>query len=667
VLAPLVLGALAVTNSWDFPTYGLLLGAAVVGAAWRRGAGVAELLRAALLAAGLGVAAMALYTPFFDTFYAMVSGVGAVDVLQDGTGIRNYLLLYGLFLAVLLPFVFGTLWRLVNDTRVFVPWVVWVLTPVLFVLLPVALVLLAWRLPVAGLLGWLAALLLLGGGLLLWRRLDPAAWFVLLLALLAWAVSLGVELLFIRDHLAGGDAYRMNTVFKFGLHIWTLLALAAAAALPWVLRGLGRLSQRRGWSRAVLQAPALLLLGVLVAMAAVYPLAGTPSRIANRFPVSLGPTLDGLAFLQQAEFGYNCAAWGGCAPGVEQVTIDLEADAAAIAWLNEEIAGTPIVLQSNLWFYRAYGIRVAANTGLPTVISALHTNEQRDPALTLQRNNDVERLFRITDTETTLRLLAEYNVDYIYVGPVERAVYGAAGLNKFDSMAGTYLDVVYDEPGARIYQVTGIPPNYAQPEPFRFANERSGPAEPVVSPDDAPQPMQEVAPGTSELAEQMANEPENAQLAYGLALEYRAANRLEEAERVLRLAAAHNREDVGLHHLWGDILMQMGNYEEAEYVYRKIARTVPTAGNWNKLGWSLLQWDQTQRAEEAFMQAIEIDDNEPAPYFYLGQMHMERGSQRQAIDELERYLRLAPEGQFVDEARRMLAEMRASETDEGGG
>jgi Flp pilus assembly protein TadD len=113
--------------------------------------------------------------------------------------------------------------------------------------------------------------------------------------------------------------------------------------------------------------------------------------------------------------------------------------------------------------------------------------------------------------------------------------------------------------------------------------------------------------------------------------------------------------------------MQMGNYEEAEYVYRKIARTVPTAGNWNKLGWSLLQWDQTQRAEEAFMQAIEIDDNEPAPYFYLGQMHMERGSQRQAIDELERYLRLAPEGQFVDEARRMLAEMRASETDEGGG
>jgi tetratricopeptide (TPR) repeat protein len=457
----------------------------------------------------------------------------------------------------------------------------------------------------------------------------------------------------------------MNTVFKFGLHIWTLLALAAAAALPWVLRGLGRLSQRRGWSRAMLQAPALLLLGVLVAMAAVYPLAGTPSRIAYRFPVSLGPTLDGLAFLQQAEFDYDCAAWGGCEPGVEQVTIDLEADAAAIAWLNEEIAGTPVVLQSNLWFYRAYAIRVAANTGLPTVISALHTNEQRDPVLTLQRNDDVERLFRTTDIETTLRLLAQYNVNYVYIGPVERAFYGAAGLNKFDRMAGTYLDVVYDEPGVQIYEVTGIPPNYAQPEPFLFVDERSGPAEPVAPAEDVPPPILDLGPETGERAEQAADDPENAQLAYGLAVEYRAANRLEEAERVLRRAAAGNPEDVGLHHLWGDILMQMGNYEEAEFVYRQIAEAVPTAGNWNKVGWSLLQWDQKQRAEEAFMRAIEIDANEPAPHFYLGQMYMERGSWREATMELERYLRLAPEGQFQDEAQQMLAEMRASETGEG--
>jgi tetratricopeptide (TPR) repeat protein len=349
--------------------------------------------------------------------------------------------------------------------------------------------------------------------------------------------------------------------------------------------------------------------------------------------------------------------------------IDLEADAAAIAWLNEQIAGTPVVLQSNLWFYRSYAIRVAANTGLPTVISALHTNEQRDPTLTLQRNDDVERLFRMTDTETTLRLLAQYNVDYIYVGPVERAVYGAAGLNKFDRMADTYLNVVYDEPGVRIYQVTGIPPNYAQPEPFLFVDERSVPANPVgPSEGAAPPPVPDVAPDTERPADPpTADELSNAQVAYGMALELRAADQLAEAERVLRLAAADNPEDVGLHHLWGDILMQMENYDEAAFVYERIATRVPTAGNWNKLGWSLLQWDQIERAEEAFVRAIQIDSSEPAPHFYLGQMDMERGLWRQAAQRLERYLALAPDGQFRDEAQRMLAEIRASETDDEEG
>jgi tetratricopeptide (TPR) repeat protein len=327
------------------------------------------------------------------------------------------------------------------------------------------------------------------------------------------------------------------------------------------------------------------------------------------------------------------------------------------------------VLQSNLWFYRSYAIRVAANTGLPTVISALHTNEQRDPTLTLQRNNDVERLFRTTDTETTLRLLAEYNVNYIYIGPVERAVYGAAGLNTFDQMVGTYLDVVYDEPGVRIYEVTGIPPNYAQPEPALFVDEPRGPADPVgPSEGVALPPVPEVVPEAETPPEvPSADELSNAQVAYGLALELRAADQLAEAERVLRLAAADNPNDVGLHHLWGDILMQMGNYEEAAFVYEQIASRVPTAGNWNKLGWSLLQWDQTERAEEALLRAIEIDSSEPAPYFHLGQIHMEQGYTRQAAEELEHYLRLAPDGQFQAEARQMLEDIRTGETGEGGG
>jgi Tfp pilus assembly protein PilF len=93
---------------------------------------------------------------------------------------------------------------------------------------------------------------------------------------------------------------------------------------------------------------------------------------------------------------------------------------------------------------------------------------------------------------------------------------------------------------------------------------------------------------------------------------------------------------------------------------------VPTAGNWNKLGVALLQWDQHERAEEAFLRAIALDNSEPAPFFHLGQLHMERGYTLQAIEELEHYLRIAPEGQFRDEAQRMLTDIRESDDSSEG-
>src|SRR4029079_1833928 len=65
-LAALALGALAVTNSWDFPTYALLLGGALRGRACRgraRSAGgrVAAIAGAVATAGGIVLAALLLY------------------------------------------------------------------------------------------------------------------------------------------------------------------------------------------------------------------------------------------------------------------------------------------------------------------------------------------------------------------------------------------------------------------------------------------------------------------------------------------------------------------------------------------------------------------------------------------------------------------------------
>lgn len=667
-LTALSLGALAVTNSWDFPTYTLLVGATLLGAAWRAARNHATnvwlaLARAGLLAGALAVGGMALYMPFFDHFYALVSGIG---VVRDGTALHEYLVIYGLFLAVLLPVVFGAVWRLLlhsrrtvfpagqpapqstqrrwsGISRFFLGGAVFFATT------------LTIAQPGLGLRLWLGVLLVIGTLLLLQRRIASQTWFVLLLATLAWGVSLGIESIYIADHLAGGDAYRMNTVFKFGLQIWTLMALAAAASLPHLLRGLRRI----GGTTA--QAVGLGTLGILLAAAAVFPLIGTPSRIANRFPVETGPTLDGLAFMHQAGFEYDCEKLGGCEPGATWVSIDLGPDAAAIDWLNEHMRGTPIVLQSNLWFYRAYGVRVAANTGLPTVISALHVNEQRDPVVAHLRNEEIDTFFRTTDIEAALRFLAKYRVNYIYVGSVERAVYSAAGLQKFETMEGTFLDTIYEQPGARIYEVREIPRVYAEPEPFDFTAEESAPAPPDVQDDAVPQTSEGSSaspPDLRELEERVTANPTDSALVFGLAERYRQLDRLDDAARALAVAAEANPGDTGLHHLWGDILAQAGRYDEAEKAYLQAARNNPTAGNWNKLGTALLEWGELDKAEIALSQAVSIDTSEPEPHFRLGQLYLQRDDNAQAAAELDTYLRLAPDGQFSAEARQLLEEIR---------
>ncbi|MEI8306988.1 MAG: DUF2298 domain-containing protein [Chloroflexales bacterium] len=668
VLLALALGALAVTNSWDFPTYALLGGLAIVGAAWRAiiprpsppsplslsgrggaedvpdlpspregegpGVRVGRLAGAAGLAAGVALGGLALYAPFFDRYFAFVRGLGVVPQ-AGGTALRDYLLVFGVPLALLVPTAVGAAWSALPRPTALIP------GRVLVVILAITPLIATAVEPNLGLRVALISLLLLSGAVMLRRRIGSAAWFTLLLVWVAWAVSLGVELVYIRDHLDGGDWYRMNTVFKFGLQAWVLLGLAAAASLPATLRAL----RRNGGLAA--QALGLIALAGLLLVAAAYPLVGTPSRVANRFPVQTGPTLDGLAFMGQTSFDYDCASYGGCQPGVTQVTVDLRGDAAAISWLNREISGTPIVVQSDLWFYRSYGIRIAANTGLPTVISALHEGEQRDPAMTGVRDADLSSFYTSSDIDAALHFLAKYQVNYIYVGGVERAFYPVAGLAKFTAMESSYLSRVYDQQHVQIYQVHGVPQSYATLQAVRPPTDTAHPKLPPGA----------ITADLQALEQAVANNPTDAPNAFGLAERYRATDRLADAARVLTPAARANPSDVGLHHLLGDILADAGRYDEAEQAYMEAAKAVPTAGNWNKLGAALLAWGKLDKAEIALDLALSADPTIPDTHYNLGRLFAQRRDRERATAELQAYLRLAPNGPWAPDAAKILKDL----------
>ena len=160
-----------------------------------------------------------------------------------------------------------------------------------------------------------------------------------------------------------------------------------------------------------------------------------------------------------------------------------------------------------------------------------------------------------------------------------------------------------------------------------------------------------------ELEEAHRANPSDGPTAFGLAERYRAMGRLADAAAVLEPAARANPGDMGVLHLWGDILSEAGRHAEAEEAFMLAIESQPTASNWNKLGTALLSWGELDKAEIALMQARVADPEAPDPYYRLGQLFAERGDNQRASEELKRYLELAPDGPWAGDVRKLLAEL----------
>ncbi|MCB0005313.1 MAG: hypothetical protein KDE04_02640, partial [Anaerolineales bacterium] len=65
-------------------------------------------------------------------------------------------------------------------------------------------------------------------------------------------------------------------------------------------------------------------------------------------------------------------------------------------------------------------------------------------------------LYNTLSIDEAMALLAKYDVDYVYTGPLEWVYYNPEGMRKFDEMvAEGYLEEVYRNPGVSIYKVVG--------------------------------------------------------------------------------------------------------------------------------------------------------------------------------------------------------------------
>lgn len=463
VILPLVLGAVAVINTWDLPMAAGLLFLTLLAVRWPWKGGWGNLLVSGGVTGVVGAAALVLYRPFFVYYKAVALGGVGLAVTRTKTPLGPFLAIWGLFLFLALSFILLELRRrgrwpgalrflrlLLTRWETLPRWselysalvrrptsayraILWGLVA----LIAAAVALAIFKFPVPAVLLLPVAL----SGLLLLRwRLAADDQFIGVLVFSGLLVLLGVEIFYLKDHLAGGSAFRMNTLFKFYIQAWVLLGLGLGAALPRIWVTVGR------WRSAAGQSLWTAALAVLVLGSLVYPALGTPARVNDRFPGARPPlgTLDGLAFMTVGRF-----SWPD-----ENHPIELEWDYEAITWLQENVKGTPVLAEAALGYYREHGGRVASYTGLPTLLGHHQQGEQRWGSQTGPRSRDAEALFNGTNVNQAKQIIQDLHIRYIYIGQLERNYYNVAGLAKFEQMAQSGdLRVVFHNEGTTIYEV----------------------------------------------------------------------------------------------------------------------------------------------------------------------------------------------------------------------
>lgn len=491
IIGGLVIGVTRPSNTWDYPMYLALAVCAIAGAHLLAGFSFSRASVVGLVGRiGLLIGLSLLFYQPFDRWVAVP--LTELEFWRGSkTMVEAYLYHLGLFLFLALTFLVIEARRWLAETPATVlhqarEWA----TPLLLAVVAFATTLaLFWYLEIR--IAVIALPLMVWAGLLLMRVSQSAEKRATLFLLgTALAVTLFVD-------VAVLDGDRMNTFFKLYIQVWLLLSVAAGAWLAWAWAEQPRWSSgwRNGWTIVAM---------LLVGASALYTVTAAAAKMRDRFPafsVDNGgcqaipgmvlpytrglppedqpPSLNGLDYMT---FSAYCD---------RDRFLPLVYDYQAIRWLQDNVDGSPVLVEAQTFDLYKMSSRYAWNTGLPNVVGwDWHQRQQRGAAPTQfisQRGAQVsvfyclgispEQLAQYPVCSATLGFdpeagsalanpeladswaldfIQKYDVRYIVVGPLERAYYPPEGLAKFDRLARDgLLSLAYENPGVKIYEVRG--------------------------------------------------------------------------------------------------------------------------------------------------------------------------------------------------------------------
>jgi YYY domain-containing protein len=447
-VSALVMGGLAFLNTWDFPIYvAVFAGAYTLREVQREGWDWPRLFDFMTLALAVVLGGVLLYVPFYLGFSSQAGGI--LPNLINPTRGAHLWVMFGPLLVLLFAMLLysarrdqlkGRLQPAIILTLVIVLglWTLSILLASVIAALPegqaaigalgapdaAALMQesLSRRLAAIGGLLTLAALVALSLNLTLRHTTErePGATalssgtradlFAALLILFGTLLVLVPEFLYLRDQFGT----RMNTVFKFYYQSWLLWSLAAAY-------GSGVLLQE--WRGRIGRLFPVVVAAVLI-VGLTYPYFAILTK-TNRFQPADGLTLDGT--LHGSYLSSD--------------------DRAAVAWLTEAPSGT--LIEAVGGSYTGYA-RISAHSGMPALLGwPGHESQWRGGAAEMgSRQTDIEQIYRAGNWSRVSDLLAQYDVRYVYVGPLERSTYSVN-----ENVFRANMPIAFESGQVTIYEV----------------------------------------------------------------------------------------------------------------------------------------------------------------------------------------------------------------------
>jgi YYY domain-containing protein len=377
ILTAVSLGSMPLINTWDVLIYApvvVLTVALIMRRTWNTG----DRNSSAVFLIAVPVLAILIYLPFY---LQLLTHTGGTGIVQSPSDPLEFILVNGLFLGIIIPFLWQDIAR-----RPFL----------LLIALPFLLV------------GYVtAAIIVIPAGYMAARIVTRITVdFPSLLAFFGLGILLFCELFYLKDNM-GETFFRMNTVFKTYLPAWILLGTASfSMAGEWL--------SESGLIPIIPARHTAIIAVIIVSMLFILPFV---------IPVNQNygsGTLDGLAYLSDSH------------PG----------DAAAVAYLRT-LSGDEIIVEAEGGDYTYYS-RISSFTGIPGIIGMpFHEYMWRsdDSGWYSSRIADVRSIYE--DPEKTVILMEKYHATLLYVGDAERERYEvqipASGLEKIYSAGGTEI------------------------------------------------------------------------------------------------------------------------------------------------------------------------------------------------------------------------------------